>query len=85
MKTKEEGYTDFFILCTTCGNTCEYDKDSLKGSTWKANGVKIVLCCQCEDDLLKAIAKGRGLKIKYGDGGEIAEVEITDKTIRVKT
>ena len=70
--------------CGVCGNTSGYDKDSLKASTWNINGIQIVLCCPCEDDLLKKIAKGRGLNLVYDDGGEILSVKIKNKTIRVE-
>jgi len=70
--------------CGICGNVSSFDKESLKGSTWVINGTKIVLCCPCEDDLLKKIAKGRGIDIKYGDGGEIDLIKVTDKSIKIE-
>lgn len=44
-----------YAACKICGNVSGYDKDSLKGSTWKINGLKIVLCLPCEDDLRKTL------------------------------
>lgn len=41
--------------CQICDNTSSYDKESLKASTYNINGVKIVLCCPCEDDLRKML------------------------------
>ena len=70
--------------CHICGNFSSYDEDSLKASTWTINGAVVILCCPCEDDLLKKIGKTRGLKISYGTGGEIASVEITDRSIEPK-
>jgi len=37
--------------CHICGNVSGYDKESLKASTRVINGIEIVLCCNCEDDL----------------------------------
>ena len=68
-------------ICDICGSTSSYDKESLKGSTYEINGVKVVLCCPCEDDLLKTLARGRGIKIRYGDGGEIGSVELDGKML----
>jgi hypothetical protein len=63
-----------------------YDEDSLKASTWKINGAVVILCCPCEDNLLKTIAQGRGLKIKYSTdtGGEIDSIIVTDPSIKIK-
>jgi len=69
--------------CNICGNESSYDEGSLKGSTWEINGIEIVLCCPCEDDLLKKIAKGRGIKIEFGDGGEINCLKVKN-CIKVK-
>jgi len=48
--------------CGVCGNTFGCDKQGLKSSTHVINGLKIVLCCPCEDDLLKTLLKSRGHK-----------------------
>jgi hypothetical protein len=69
--------------CSLCGNVSGYDKESLKASTWNINGYKAVLCIPCEDDLLKKIAKGRGITIRYGDGGEIDSIKL-NKGIKVR-
>jgi len=45
--------------CAICGNVSSYDKESLKGSTHNINGIDIVLCCPCEDDLLKILLNNR--------------------------
>ena len=45
--------------CSICGNKSGYDKESLKGSTWNINGIKVILCCPCEDDLLKKLLMAR--------------------------
>lgn len=50
--------------CTICGNVSGYDKQSLRSSTYKANGYKVVLCLTCEDDLLKEMLAVRGLTHK---------------------
>ena len=41
--------------CGVCGNCSGYDEESLKGSTYKINGLDVVLCCPCEDDLKKRL------------------------------
>jgi uncharacterized protein YlaI len=64
--------------CHICGNVSGYDEQSLMGSTWNINGAVVVLCCPCEDDLLKKIAKGRGLFLKYGDGGEVLSIKVNN-------
>jgi hypothetical protein len=69
--------------CRVCGNECSYDKQSLKGSTWDINGGKIILCIPCEDELLKKIARGRGILITYGGGGEISGIKVTTNSIKV--
>lgn len=70
-----------YANCNICGNKSGYDKESLKGSTWYINGQKIVLCCPCEDDLLRQIARSRGINIKYGDGGEIEDIKIDESIV----
>ena len=70
--------------CHICGNVSGYDEQGLKGSTWRINGNTIILCCPCEDELLKKLAFGRGIDIKYGDGGEIHTVIIADKSVNVR-
>ena len=50
--------------CSICENVSGYDEESLKGSTWIINGVKIVLCCPCEDDLKKKLNKNEVRKLK---------------------
>lgn len=52
-------------ICGICGNSSSYDKQSLKGSTWTINGVKIILCCPCEDDLFDGFVKARLNKAMY--------------------
>lgn len=64
-------------MCHICGNVSGYDEQSLKGSTWNINGETIILCCPCEDELLKKIAKGRGISISYVGGGEIGEIKVS--------
>lgn len=66
----------YYGTCDICGNTSGYDKKSLEGSIHNINGRNIILCCPCEDDLLKKLAKGRGINISYGDSGEISKVKI---------
>ena len=66
---------DVLGRCSICGNVSGYDEESLKASTYIINGVEVVLCIPCEDDLLVTLAKGRGIKIKLGDGGEVDEVK----------
>lgn len=44
-----------YASCAICGNTSGFDKEALKASTYKINGLKIVLCCPCEDDLRKQL------------------------------
>jgi len=67
--------------CGSCGNVSGYDEESLKGSTWNINGLDLILCCPCEDDLLVQIADGRGIKITMGEGGDVDKVEFCGKTI----
>jgi hypothetical protein len=62
--------------CALCGNVSGYDKQSLKANTHNINGCNVVLCCPCEDDLLQKLARGRGINITYGDGGEISKVKL---------
>ena len=69
--------------CTCCGNVSGYDKESLKASTWNINGGDVVLCCPCEDDLLVKLAKGRGIIIKLGEGGEVESVKQLKPVIQV--
>jgi uncharacterized protein YlaI len=66
--------------CSICGNESGYDKESLKGSTIKINGCKIIMCCPCEDELLVKLAKRRNIGIKLGDGGEIAQLDVAAYT-----
>ncbi|MFW5847852.1 MAG: hypothetical protein ACOCVF_02950 [bacterium] len=40
--------------CSICGNESGYDKETLESSTHNINGIKIVLCCPCEDDFKKS-------------------------------
>ena len=68
-----------YAQCNVCGNTSGYDKQGLKGSTWKINGCEIILCCPCEDELLVKLAKGRGITIKMGEGGEVEYVRCKNK------
>ena len=49
-----------YAECSICGNRGGYDKESLDGSTWNINGVDIILCCNCEDELLQKLCKARG-------------------------
>lgn len=51
--------------CCICENSSSYDKQSLKGSTHIINGIKIVLCCPCEDDLFSVFVKARLNKAMY--------------------
>jgi len=41
--------------CQICGNESGYDEESLKNSTYEINGIKIVLCCPCENDLRRVL------------------------------
>jgi uncharacterized protein YlaI len=43
------------VNCSICGNKSGYDEESLKGSTRIINGISILLCCPCEDDLKKQL------------------------------
>lgn len=72
--------------CHICGNVSGYDEISLAGSTWKINGASIILCCPCEDDLLKQIALAHSLKINFSKetSGEIESITIIDSSIKVR-
>jgi hypothetical protein len=59
-----------------CGDSWGTDKEALKGSTFQANGLKITLCCPCEDALLKKLAQRRNIGITYGYGGEIRKLDV---------
>lgn len=45
--------------CVICGNSCSYDRKTIKSDTYEVNGVKVVICLNCMDDL-KAILTGEG-------------------------
>jgi len=83
MKTKKN--KRIFGECAICGNESEYDEETLKSSTYDINGLDIVLCCPCEDDLLKVLAKERGIKINYEDSsmsGEVVSVGFNNVVIK---
>jgi len=67
-----------YETCSICGNESSYDKKSLEASRWIINGVRITLCCPCEDDLLVKIAKGRGLILKL-ESGEVISCKWSEK------
>lgn len=46
-----------YAKCSLCGNESGYDKQSLKGSTYRVNGYDVILCCPCEDDLKRRLNK----------------------------
>jgi uncharacterized protein YlaI len=48
-----------YANCSICGNSSGYDKETLKASTWNINGMKVILCCPCEDELFVKILKSR--------------------------
>lgn len=73
-----------YANCSICGNKSGYDRKSLKASTIEINGIPVVLCCQCDDELLKKLAKGRGIKITLGDGGEVLRTELPPGMFRLK-
>jgi len=62
---------DLYEHCGICGNGSSYDEESLKASTYEINGVELVLCCPCEDALLLALCKGRGLKVHLSDDNDL--------------
>lgn len=61
-KNKKDTYC---ALCNICGNTSFYDKHTLKTSTMNINGVKTIICTNCEDEIFIQIAKQRGFKLHY--------------------
>jgi len=62
--------------CNLCGNTSNFDKESLKGSTVKINGCKVVMCVHCEDEMLVELCERRNIGIKLDDGGELLKIDI---------
>lgn len=56
-----------FKRCSICRNDSAYDKEALKSSTWKINGVKIILCCPCEDDLFLKLLKAKMSKKRMSE------------------
>lgn len=66
-----------YATCNICGNESSYDKKALAGSRWVINGIRITLCCPCEDELLLKIAKGRGLNLSL-ESGEIVKCNTND-------
>ena len=62
--------------CSICGNVSGYDEESLAGSSWIINGVNVVLCCPCEDDLLKQLIERRIPRDRFI---EIAESLMSDE------
>lgn len=82
MKKKKE-YHMLNASCQSCGNESGFDKKSLRASTYNINGCDIVLCVFCEDDLLVKLAKGRGIIIKLGEGGEVESVKQLKPVIQV--
>jgi len=59
-----------------CGNTSSFDEKSLEGSTIEVNGTDIVLCCDCEDELLRKLALRKGIGIHLTDEGLIVELDV---------
>lgn len=72
--SKEKTYKEY---CSICENASYFDSKTLKASTMIINGIKIILCTPCEDDLLLKIAKGRGVNLKL-ESGEIVECHTQD-------
>lgn len=68
--------------CHICGNVSSYDEETINSSTWRINGSVIILCCPCEDDLLKKIARVHGIKIDMESSGEITKITINDSSIK---
>lgn len=48
-----------YANCDVCGNKSGFDKKSLKASTHTINGLDIILCVPCEDDLFLTLLKNR--------------------------
>ena len=53
---------DYYALtgrCSICENVSFYDEETLKASKLKINGIDIILCCPCEDELLSKLLSRR--------------------------
>lgn len=68
-KKKDEISTNNLVWanCSLCRNESSFDKESLKASTHIINGVKVVLCVPCEDDLLRTLVSHRISKERMED------------------
>ena len=53
--------------CHICGNQSSYDEESIKGNTHIINGIKVIICCPCEDDLLRTFLSARISKDRMAD------------------
>lgn len=62
-----------YANCSICWNKSGYDKESLKGSTIRINGQKVILCCPCEDELLSKLFKRR-----FKNRWNVVQEEIND-------
>ena len=66
-----------YANCYICGNESSYDKESLKGSTHKINGVSgIVLCIPCEDSIFNQFLRAR---LSEKRGREIADLLMSEE------
>ena len=41
--------------CKLCDNVSYYDKETLKASMFHINGINIILCSNCEQELKKVL------------------------------
>ena len=62
------------IHCALCGNNTGYDEEILKESTININGCDVVMCADCEDELLIKLALRRDIIIELDDEYRIKEV-----------
>ena len=51
--------------CSICGSTSTYSKQALKNSTYIINGIKVIFCYPCEDDLFNKLLKARKNDYNY--------------------
>ena len=54
-----KGAYQLTATCSLCGNTSSFDKKSLKASTISINGCPVVMCIDCEKEMLWKLMKRR--------------------------
>ena len=60
--------------CALCGNSTGCDEETLEGSIVEINGMGVVMCCDCEDEMFIKLALRKDVIVELDDEYRVKDI-----------